>query len=197
MKIKLDKQILDNRQPEYSIHPAILNRYSPRVFKDEKVTADELNIILEAAKWAPSSSNIQPWRFIVAPAGTKGFEKAFSCLHDFNQNWTKKASFLITIISALNDDKGLPNIHHSFDTGAAWENMAIQASDMDLVAHAMGGFDREAIKEKLNIPDDFQVECVVAIGKRTPLEEVPEEFKKGETPKGRKNLSEIVIKEEF
>ncbi len=197
MKASYEKYILKTRTPERSIHPIILNRHSPRVFSQPEVTGEELETLFEAARWAPSSSNTQPWRFIVSQKGTDGFEQQVTFLDEFNLRWAPKASYLITVISQQVNDEGKELRHASFDTGAAWENLALQASEMDIVAHAMGGFDSQKARVILQVPEIFRVECMIAIGRRTSLEEVPEEFLQGETPKGREPFSDRVFVDAF
>lgn len=197
MKASYEKYILKTRNPERPIHPIILNRHSPRIFSQPEVTQEELETLFEAARWAPSSSNTQPWRFIVSQKGTSGFEQQVTFLDEFNHRWAPKASYLITVISQQVSDDGKELRHASFDTGAAWENLALQASDMDIVAHAMGGFDSEKARAALGVPDTFRVECMIAIGRRTALDDVPEEFLQGETPKGREIFQSRVFVDRF
>ena len=197
MKKEYEEYISKTRKPDYPIIPAILNRHSPRVLKDEEVTQEELLTLLEAARWAPSSSNSQPWRFIVAKKGTDEYEVQKNLLIEFNQKWTGNATYLITLVSKQINDKGEESRNASSDAGAAWENLAIQASDMDLVAHAMGGYDVDKACAVLNVPNEYRVEFMIAVGRRTPLEEVPEQFVEGETPNTRNPLHEIIFNGKF
>ena len=153
--------------------------------------------LFEAARWAPSASNIQPWRFIYAMRHTPEFEKLFSFLVDFNKDWCKEASALIVTVSNNLDYKGHPSVSHSFDAGAAWENLALQASEMNLVAHGMAGFDYDKAKTELGIPEDYSVEMMIAVGKHGKVEDLPEPLRARETPSDRKPLEEIVFKGKF
>ena len=163
----------------------------------EAVSKEELMTLFEAARWAPSSYNIQPWRFIYAMRDTKEFENHFSFLVDFNKSWCTKAEVLIVTISKKTDDKNQPSVTHSFDSGASWENLALQASSMGLVAHGMSGFDYVMAKEKLGVPDDYSVEMMIAIGKPGKIEDLPEFIRAGETPNDRKPLKEMIFKGKF
>ncbi len=192
---------VNNRTTEYNIDDQFLKRYSPRALSGEKVSEEELMTLFEAARWAPSNYNIQPWRFIYAMRDTPEFDTMFSLLVDFNKNWCKNASALIVTISAKTSasSKGnvMDNVTHSFDTGAAWENLALQASKMSLVAHGMSGFDFNMAKEKLGVPDDHSVEMMIAVGKHGKIEDLPESMRAGETPNTRRPLKEIVFKGKF
>ncbi len=188
---------INNRTSEYEINDIFLKRYSPRAFSGEAISKDELMTVFEAARWAPSASNMQPWRFIYAMAGTPEFDKLFSLLIEFNKDWAKRASVLIVTISQNLDYKGLPSVSHSFDTGAAWENFALQAEEIGLIAHGMGGFDYEKAKTELNIPNDYTVEMMIALGKKGKIEDLPEALQKRESPSDRKPLSELIFEGKF
>ena len=153
--------------------------------------------LFEAARWAPSTSNIQPWRFIYALSGTPEFDTLFSFLIPFNQDWVKKAGALVVTISKKTRDSGKENPTHSFDAGSAWENLALQASEMNLVAHGMAGLDYKLAKEKLAVPDDYNVEMMIAIGRPGKVEDLPEPMREREAPSDRKPLEEIVFKGKF
>jgi nitroreductase len=163
----------------------------------ETISKEELMTLFEAARWAPSASNIQPWRFIYAMRDTLEFETLFSLLIDFNKDWCVRAGALIVTISKKTRDNGKENPTHSFDTGSAWENLSIQASGMGLVAHGMAGFDYVLAKERLSIPDDYNVEMMIAIGKPGKVEDLPEALREREAPSDRKPLTEIVFAGRF
>ena len=149
-------------------------------------------------RWAPSSSNSQPWRFIYAKRDSKNWNDLFNLLVDFNKQWCANASALVVIVSRKNfENNGQPSLTHQFDTGAAWENLAIQAVSQGLVTHAMAGFDYAKAKTTLGVPDDFEVMAMVAIGKRGPKEKLSPELQARETPNTRKPLSEIVMDGKF
>ncbi len=189
-------KILNNRNTNYPIDDVFLKRYSPRAMSGETISEEELMTLFDAARWAPSAFNIQPWRFIYAENGTEDFKKFISLLSDWNQVWCAKASVLIIVISKIRGDGHEYNTHSS-DTGAAWENLALQATDMDIIAHGMSGFDYERAKTELNIPDEYKVEMAIAVGKHGKIEDLPENMRAGETPNDRKPLSEIIFKGKF
>ncbi len=188
---------INGRTTEYNIDDRFLKRSSPRAMSAVAITKDELMTLFDAARWAPSASNMQPWRFVYAMHGTPEFDKLFSLLIDFNKDWCKNASVLIVTVSNNLDYKGKPSVSHSFDTGAAWENLALQASSMNLIAHGMSGFDYEAAREKLCVPADHTVEMMIAIGKHGKIEDLPEALQARETPSDRKKIEEFVFEGRF
>ena len=195
---KLSKEIKENRKPEYEINPLILSRWSPRSIKDENISNDELMSLFEAAKWAPSSRNGQPWRFIYAKKNTEQWNNFFNFLTDSNKTWCKNAQVLIVIISRKNfEQDNLFSRNHSFDTGAAWENLALEATNKGLIAHPMGGFDVDKARKVLEIPDDYEIEIMVAIGKRGAKENLPENLQQREFPNLRKPLKDIIMEGKF
>ena len=195
---KLKEEINRNRKPEYEINPLILGRWSPYSMTGEKISDEELMSLFEAARWAPSSYNGQPWRFIYAKRDTKDWDKLFNLLVEGNQGWAKNAAALVVIISRKNfEHNNKPSITHTFDTGSAWENMALEASSRGLAIHGMEGFDYDKAKEDLEIPDDFEVCAMAAIGKKGKIEDLPEEMQQREQPRDRKPLKEIVMEGKF
>jgi nitroreductase len=187
----------NNRTTKYSIEDIFLERYSPRAMSGEAVSKEEMMTLFDAARWAPSLSNEQPWRFIYALRDTPHFEKLFSFLAEGNKTWCKNASLLIVAISKKDLAKGGPNLAHSFDTGSAWENLALQATSMNLVSHAMAGFDYNLAKQELNIPNEYSVEIMIAIGKPGKVEDLPEYLREREKPSDRKPLEEIIFEGKF
>lgn len=187
-----------NRTPEYKVHDHIINRWSPRAMSGEEIEKEELMSLFEAAKWAPSSFNGQPWRFLYATRNSEHWDKFFNLLMEGNQAWAKNAAVLVVMISRKtfeHNDK--PNVVHSFDTGSAWENLAIQAEMNNVAVHGMAGFDYEKAKTELNIPDHYKVEAMCAIGKHGKKEDLPEKMQKMETPSDRKKIVEIVNEGSF
>ena len=117
---------------------------------------------------------------------------------DFNKGWVKNASAIVLVISGKNfEHNNKPARTHSFDTGAAWACMALEGAGRGLVVHGMEGFDYEKARKDLNIPDDYQVEALVAIGKRAPVDRLPEDMQKREVPSQRKAINEIAIEGKF
>jgi len=164
----------------------------------EKISHDEVLSLFEAARWAPSSYNNQPWRFIYANKESQHWNTLFNLMIEFNQSWAKNASVLVVIISSKNFEyNGNPSRTHSFDAGAAWENLAIEATSRGLVTHAMEGFDYEKTRKDLEIPDDYEVNAMIAIGKEGEKEQLSKELQEKEFPSDRKTLSEIMMEGKF
>jgi nitroreductase len=187
-----------DRRPQYDINPLLLHRWSPRAMSGEEISDTELMRLFEAARWAPSSYNGQPWRFIYAKRNTEQWDKLFNLMVDFNKSWAKNAAVLLVIISRKNfeqDEK--PSVTHQFDAGAAWENLALQGGTEGLVTHGMQGFDYEKARRDLSIPDAFDVMAMVAIGKPASKEILAPELQQREQPSDRKPLSEIIMEGQF
>ena len=186
------------RKPEYPVDPIFVDRWSPRALSKEMMSDEQLMSLFEAARWAPSSYNNQPWRFIYAKRGTIHWQTSFDLLVDFNKSWAANASFLITILSRKNFEYNeKPSRTHSFDTGAAWENLALQASIMGLVAHAMEGFDYDKARKDLKIPEGYNIECMVAIGIKGNKEDLPPDLQEKETLTDRKKVKEFIFEGTF
>jgi nitroreductase len=192
MRMKLP--VPTNRFSEYPIDRQFLKRYSPRAMTGAEMPMEELLTLFEAARWAPSSSNSQPWRFLFARRNTPEWETFFDLLDHGNKIWTHKASALALSVSrTVSERSGKPNATHAHDTGAAWMSLALQGSHMGLVVHGMGGFDRARAMSELNVPAEYAPQAMMAIGYYGNPEDLPEEKKAGETPSMRKPLREIVI----
>jgi len=186
------------RKPEYPINDLILNRWSPRAMSGETMSDEELMPLFEAAKWAPTSYNNQLTRFIYAKRDTSYWDKFFNLLMEGNQLWCKNASVLVIIISRkVNYHNDSPQPTHSFEAGAAFENLCIEGETRKLVVHGMAGFDFTKAKEMLDLSDKWNVECMFAIGKPGKKEDLPEEMQKMEAPSDRKPLKELVFEGEF
>lgn len=182
------------RTPAQTIEPLIADRWSPRAMSGEPVTAWELARLFEAARWAPSSYNAQPWRFLYALRESPTWPVFFNLMVEANQDWTKNAGALLVVLSRrLFEHNGKPSITHSFDAGAAWENLALQATAMGLVSHGMQGFDYEAARRDLNVPEEFQVEAMIAIGRPGKEENLSEALRAKEKPADRKPVAEIAF----
>jgi nitroreductase len=188
----------EERKADYPINSLFLDRWSPRAMSGEEIPLAELLVLFEAARWAPSSYNNQPWRILFARRDTEHWPLFFDLLVDFNKTWAKRAAELVVFISKTTfDSNGEPSITHSFDTGAAWENLALQGALQGFVVHGMQGFDYEKAKSALKIPDGFRVEAMVAIGRPGKKEDLPEKLQERETPNGRRKLSETVFEGPF
>lgn len=190
---------MDNpRKPNYKISETILKRWSPRSFTGEKIPDEELMSLFEAARWAPSSFNGQLWRFIYAHRETEHWDLLFNTLVRFNQSWAKDASALALIISRKHFERSeKPAPTHLFDAGAAWENLALEAVSRNLATHAMEGFDHEKARKDLEIPEEYDVIAIIAIGRQGPKEKLDEGVQKREFPSDRRPLSEIVMEGRF
>ncbi|HZZ28029.1 MAG TPA: nitroreductase family protein [Pirellulales bacterium] len=181
------------RKAGHAIEALFLDRWSPRAMSGEEIAEAELMLLFEAARWAPSSYNNQPWRILYARRGSPHWQTFFDLMVPQNQVWTKNAAALLVFVSKETFDfNGKPYPTHSFDTGAAWENLALQAWLKGYVAHGMQGFDYDRAKTTLNIPDGFRVEAMAAIGKPGPKETLSPENQKREGPSDRKKLGAIV-----
>jgi nitroreductase len=194
-----DKKDTHARKADYDISPLLLNRWSPRSMTGEPLEDNELFALFEAARWAPSSFNAQLWRFIIARRQDREkFDRLFSLLVEGNQMWAKNAAVLVVVASRARfeyNDK--PAITHAFDAGAAWENLALEASRRGLVSHGMQGFDYGRAKTELEIPADFEVHAMLAIGRRGKPEALPEKLREVEKPNDRRPLREIVFDGKF
>ena len=187
-----------NRKTEYPINPLMAERWSPRSMTGESLPDAQLLPLFEATRWAPSSFNNQPWVFLYAKRDTEEWKLFFDLLTEFNQSWTKNAAALVVVTSFKNFyHNRKPSRTHSFDAGAAWMSLALEATSRGLVAHGMEGFDYEKARTVLEIPDDYQVEAMIAIGKRAPKEKLPPALQEREIPGDRKPLKEIIIEGKF
>ena len=190
--------VTKNRIPEYPANQMFINRWSPRSLSGEPISKEELFTLFEAARWAPSSYNSQPWRFIYAYRESREWQALFGLMMEFNQGWTKNAAVLVVIISRKNfDHNGQFSRTHSFDTGAAWANLALQGSLKGLVVHGMSGFDYDKARKVLNVPEDYDVEAMFAVGKPGKKEDLPPAMQEMEIPSTRKNVAEIVFEGKY
>src|SRR5919107_130532 len=187
-----------SRQSTFPITPLLLNRWSPRSMTGEEMDDDTIMSLFEAARWAPSSYNNQPWRFIYAKRNTPYWNRLFDLAAEPNKVWAKNAALLVVVVSNKHFDiNGKYSITHQYDAGAAWENLALEASSMGLVAHGIQGFNYERAREDLEIPDSFDVMAMIAIGKRGPKENLPMNLQEKEEPNGKKTLRDIVMESPF
>lgn len=190
--------ISEYRTKEQNISEIFINRWSPRAMSGEPISDEELFSLFEAARWAPSSYNNQPWRFIYAKRDTVYWNKLFNFLLEGNQSWVKNAGVVVVLISKTTSDHNDSFMRtHSFDTGAAWENLALQGSLNGLVVHGMSGLDYEKATSELGLTDEYKVEMMFAVGKPGKIEELPEKLQEIEKPSGRKKITEIVSEGEF
>jgi nitroreductase len=192
----------NSRTADHPIAPLFLERWSPRAFNGEAIPDQVLLTLLEAARWAPSSYNSQPWRFLYSKRGSHSWLKFLALLSARNQSWAKNAAALLIVVSKQTfvppgQQQPVVSRTHSFDTGAAWANLALQASLAGWHTHAMAGFDVDRARTTLNVPDDYRVEAAVAIGRLGDKSSLPEAFRALENPNGRRPLSESVLEGGF
>jgi nitroreductase len=186
------------RKADHPVDKLFLDRWSPRAMSGEEIPEAELQVLLEAARWAPSSYNNQPWRILYARRNTPHWQTFFELMVPQNQVWTKNAAALVVWVSKTTFDfNGKPYPTHSFDTGAAWGSLALQAYMKGLVAHGMQGFDYDKAKTALSIPDGYRVEAMAAIGKPGKMSDLSPENQKREAPSERKKLAEIACEGPF
>ena len=183
---------LDHREAAHPIESLFLRRWSPRAMSGAELAEAEVNRLFEAARWAPSTYNEQEWRFLYAKNGDGQWEDFFGLLMDANQAWCHKAGMLIVVLSHKTFERnGKPNPVHTLDTGMAVQNLLLQAASMNLVAHAMAGFNRGQAKQVLQVPDDYEVEAMIAIGHPGDVDDLSPELQEREVPTGRKPIDEI------
>lgn len=188
----------DKRTADYPIDGIFLDRWSPRAMTGEAIAPEDLKALFEAARWAPSSYNNQPWRILYATRDSKHWQTFFDLMVEFNQSWAKDAGALVVFISRTHFDfNGEPSVTHSFDTGAAWENLALQGWLKGLVVHGMQGFDYERARTDLNIPEGFQVEAMAAIGHPADPATLPDDLQAKEAPSDRRKLEKTICEGPF
>jgi nitroreductase len=182
------------------VHQLFVDRWSPRAFDESQIPDEDLEVIFEAAGLAPSAFNAQPWKFLYARRGDANWDRFLSLLIPFNASWAKDAAALVFIISETTMQQGetaSPLHSHSFDAGAAWAQMALQATALGYHAHGMTGIDFEKAREELGIPEGFRLEAAVAIGRRDVPERLPEGLREKEVPSNRKPLSQVAFAGNF
>ena len=185
------------RSTEHRIDPDMLARWSPRAFADESIPHLDLLTILEAARWAPSAFNAQPWHFIYADRTSEHFAKLVDLLAPFNQGWAKHAAALVFIASRTTRTSAdgateSPSTTHAFDAGAAWSLLALQATKLGWHAHAMSGLDHARAAVELGLPPEWRIEVAVALGRQGDAAGLPEALRSRETPSPRKPLETII-----
>jgi nitroreductase len=179
------------------VHDLIRKRWSPRSFSAREVSTQDLKTILEAARWAASSNNEQPWRFLVArKSDGAAYEKILNLLVPANQAWAKTAPVLLIMAAKRTfSHSGSPNRYGLHDAGQALAHLFLQATALGLHAHGMAGFDAERARKELGIPDDYDLGAAVALGYVASPEQLPERYRQGEISKRqRRPLQEIVFR---
>jgi len=179
-----------------ALHPILAERWSPRGFDaGHELTTEQITLLLEAARWAPSASNSQPWRFAVAQRGTDAFKAILSSLTPRNQAWAHAASALIVVAAETVKSDGSPSRWASYDTGQAVAHLTVQAEHEDLAVHQMGGFDRDRLDTLLELPAHVTpLVVVVAVGRRGQTSQLPEPFASREdAARERRPLTDLLI----
>lgn len=177
-----------SRIPTHPIAPMFLERTSPRAFVPEPLTREELEQIVEAARWAPSASNIQPWHFAYALHGDAHWEAFSRIPNAYNRRWCLNAGALVVVLSNPEASAG----KHAFDTGCAWGFMALQAHHMGIASHAMAGVELDEAAQVLHLPEHWTIQCLVALGRRASVDTLPADLAEREVPSPRKPLAEIL-----
>lgn len=181
---------------EFPIHPLLAARWSPRGLDAEfELDQEALGSLLEAARWTPSASNSQPWRFVVATRGSEDFDTIVASLTGANPAWAPRAAALIVICALTATEQGQPLRWAHYDAGQAAAHLSVQAESMDLSVHQMAGFRADDLREALDLPADVAPITVVAIGRLDPQADLPEPLDQREVaPRERAPLNELVLR---
>lgn len=191
--IQVSAHEIKKAKTRHEIHEIIKNRWSARAFSQRVIEKKDIEALIEAATWAPSSMNEQPWRYLIAPKGTNDFDKMVGCLTPGNQIWAQHASVMVLSLAEMHHSNGNPNTYAFYDTGAANQTLLIQAAGQGILGHLMGGFDGPKTHTEFNIPDSQKAVVFIALGYPAEADQLPEPFKTRElTPRSRKSLEEIV-----
>ena len=191
-----------HREPGFPVEPIFVKRWSPRAFDASTMPLADLQTILEAARWAPSAYNSQPWRFVYALRGDEHWDSFLRLLDPFNAAWAQNASALMFVVSdtltpAHGSSPAKPSRTHSFDAGAAWAHLALQATALGYQAHAMAGILFDEITRQLSIPDRYRVEIAVAIGRQASPTTLPPALREREVPSHRMPPDQIAFAGRF
>jgi nitroreductase len=180
------------RRAAHAIDSIFIDRWSPRAMSGQAISEAEIMVLFEAARWAPSASNVQPWRMLYALRDSSHWPLFLGLLNEGNRRWAHHGGALVLFISKITLDDGRVSRTHLLDTGAAWENFALQGSLRNLVVHGMQGFDYDRARSALNIPADFQVDAMAAVGKPGDAQQLPENLRAREHPNDRRPITETV-----
>lgn len=181
--------------PSAALHPVLAARWSPRGFDaNHEVGAEELETILEAARWAPSANNTQPWRFLVTARGDAAFAQLLQTLAPGNQVWAHAAGALILAAAETVDATGAQRRWAEYDTGQAVAALSVQAQALGLHVHQMGGFDPVRVRDSFELPDSLTPLVVVAVGRHDPDASLPQQLAERETaPRTRQPLDTLLL----
>jgi nitroreductase len=186
-----------SRTSAQPIDPLFLRRWSPRAMSGARLTITQLLPLLEAARWAPSGGNGQPWRFAYALAGTPHFDRFLAALVPGNREWCVRAGALVLLAAKVVREDGKPSPTAPFDAGAAWMGLALQGTLSGLVVHAMGGFDKEAARAAAALPAGLEPQVMIAVGLPGRVEDLPEKLREREQPNDRLPLDALVVEGRF
>jgi nitroreductase len=181
---------------DYLIEDLLKRRWSPRAFANRNVEPDKLCSLFEAARWAPSSFNEQPWSFIITTKEhAEEYARLLNCLVEKNQQWAQLAPVLAVSVAKLDFDHGGKSNRHAFhDVGLAMGNLLVQATALGLVVHQMAGFSADKVQQAFGVPEGFEPVAAMAIGYPGPPEILPEQFREQELgPRKRKPISSFVF----
>lgn len=190
------------RAAEARVEPLFLDRWSPRAFDGATIPSDDIETLFDAARWAPSAFNFQPWRFLYARRDGADWDRFLDLLLPFNAAWAGRASLLVlilsdTLIQGPSATEASPSHSHSFDAGAAWALLALQATRLGYHAHGMTGVDFDRARRNLAVPDRFRIEAAAAIGRIADKSILPEALQARELPSGRKSVAEFAFEGAF
>lgn len=183
-------------QTDHPIHELLRRRWSPRAFSDRRVEPDVLTSLLEAARWAPSSNNEQPWHVLLATQDNPGeFQRLLGCLKEGNIRWVKLAPVLmITVTRLMFEEDGSPNRHAFHDIGLAVANLTVEAVSRGLFVHQMAGLFPDKVKQTYGVPDGFEAVTAVALGYPGDPARLPEDLARRElAERSRKPLGSFVF----
>ena len=180
---------------QHPVHPLIEKRWSGRAFADREVEDEKIHSLFEAVRWAPSSMNEQPWRFIITHKGDTAYQKLFSALNAGNQLWTGDAPVLIlTVVKTVFSKTGGLNTYALHDLGLAMGQFGLQATELGLNLHQMAGFDKEKARELFNLPENYEPATVIALGYLGDPGTLPEKHQQSEqAPQTRKKIEEFAF----
>ncbi len=192
----------NGRSSEYPVDPLFLDRWSPRAFSGEDMPEADLLTMIDAAHWAASSYNSQPWRFVYARRNTDAWATLFGLLNEFNRSWAQSAAALVIVTSNSlmlppGKDQPVPSHSHSFDTGMATAQFILQGMKLGYYSHGMVGFDIERAFAELHVPQGYRVEAAFAVGRIGDKSTLPEGIRAREAPSGRHPVADVALAGSF
>jgi nitroreductase len=188
------------RKPDHPIDALFIERWSPRAFTDEAVPDAVLQSCLEAARWAPSSMNAQPWRFIYAKRGSPSWPTLLGLLNDFNRSWAQHSAVLMVVAAKQTvtyNGQELPSPTHAFDAGAAWMQLALQATRLGWHTHGMVGLDRDKARVDLGIPEGYSIIAAIAMGRMGDKSLLPVNLQEREVVSTRAPIEQFAMEGKF